>query len=84
MNKTYLIIAVLGLGAYMLFRKKDTTTEAEASNDTLQPSTPPPTLAPKSNTSLKASTTRKKPDIKKFTEALKAGKEAVSGNSVLN
>jgi hypothetical protein len=84
MNKTYLIIALLGLGAYMLFRKSDESTEADAGNDTLQPSTPPPTLAPKSNTSLKASSKRQKIDFKKLKEAVESGKRAVSVNSVLN
>jgi hypothetical protein len=84
MNKTYLIIALLGIGAYMLFRKSDESTEANASNDTLQPSTPPGTLAPKSNTSLKASSKRKKIDFKKLKEAVESGQKAVSVNSVLN
>ena len=84
MNKTYLIIAILGLGAYMLFRKSDQSTEADASNDTLQPSTPAPTLAPKSNTTLKASDKRKKIDFKKLKEAVESGQKAVSVSSVLN
>jgi hypothetical protein len=83
MNKTYLIIALLGLGAYMLFRKSgDPETEAEVSTDTLTPSTPP--LAPKSSTTFKSSTKRQKIDFKKLKEAVESGKKAVSVNSVLN
>ena len=84
MNKKYLIIAILGLGAYMLFRKSDTTTEADASNNTLEPTTPDPTLAPKSSRTLKATEKRKKIDFSKYKEAIEAGKKAVSVNSVLN
>lgn len=83
MNKTYLIIALLGLGAYVLFRKTNTgSTEATASNDTLQPTAPP--LAPKSSTTLKAIEKRKKPDFAKMKEAIESGKKAVSVSSVLN
>lgn len=88
MNKTYIIIAILGIGAYMLFRKSGTTTEADASNNTLGPTAPPgeiktSALAP--TVKFKSSAKRKKIDFKKLKEAVEAGKQAVSGrHNVLN